>query len=150
MPWSAPKHCPHGHPPYTGARCPACSAAFRAVTEARRPSARERGYDGKWQRESKAFLALPENRLCACGCGEPADMVDHRVAHKGDKRLFWDRSNWQPMNRRCNSRKAVREEGGFGNRMASGQGEGPTFAAGGAGPSGGSRAQHPRNWDFPR
>lgn len=43
-------------------------------------------------------------------------MVDHRKAHKGDMRLFWDRSNWQPMARGCNSRKAVREEGGFGHR----------------------------------
>ena len=42
-------------------------------------------------------------------------MVDHRIAHKGDRRLFWDRANWQPMNRRCNSRKAARQEGGFGN-----------------------------------
>jgi 5-methylcytosine-specific restriction protein A len=65
--------------------------------EANRPSARERGYDGKWQRESKAFLAQLENRLCACGCGRVADMVDHKVPHRGDKRLFWSRSNWQPM-----------------------------------------------------
>lgn len=93
-----------------------CAAAFRAATEARRPSARERGYDTKWQRESKAFLALPENRFCACGCGLPADVVDHHVAHKGDKRLFWSRDNWRPMARACNSRKAVREEGGFGHR----------------------------------
>jgi 5-methylcytosine-specific restriction endonuclease McrA len=42
-------------------------------------------------------------------------MVDHRVAHKGDPVLFWSRSNWQPMNRRCNSRKAASREGGFGN-----------------------------------
>lgn len=42
-------------------------------------------------------------------------MVDHRIAHKGDMRLFWDRSNWRPMNRRCNSRKAAATEGGFGN-----------------------------------
>jgi len=81
----------------------------------RRPSARQRGYTTKWEKESKAFLALPENRLCACGCGRPADMVDHREPHKGDMRLFWDRSNWQPMNRRCNSRKAVLTEGAFGN-----------------------------------
>ena len=37
----------------------------------------------KWQRESKAFLALPENRFCACGCGRVADMVDH-VAEPDD------------------------------------------------------------------
>jgi len=119
MPWSPSKHCPAGHAPYQGRRCPECAATRKAAADARRPNARQRGYDGKWQRESKAFLALPENRLCACGCGKPAEMVDHRIAHKGDARLFWDRSNWQPMTRACNSRKAVREEGGFGNPIAS-------------------------------
>ncbi len=79
-----------------------------------RPSARSRGYDSKWERESKSFLAQPGNQRCCCGCGQPADMVDHRVAHKGDKGLFWDRANWRPMNRRCNSIKAARYEGGFG------------------------------------
>ena len=97
----------------------------------RRPSADGRGYDSKWRRESKAFLALPENRLCACGCGQLADMVDHKVAHKGDRHLFWDRSNWQPMARGCNSRKAVREEGGFGNPVRSGQGDGRSSGRGG-------------------
>jgi 5-methylcytosine-specific restriction endonuclease McrA len=74
--------------------------------EAKRPSARERGYDGKWQVESKAFLALPENRLCACGCGRNADMVDHIIPHRGDKRLFWARSNWQALaTSPCHSRR---------------------------------------------
>jgi 5-methylcytosine-specific restriction enzyme A len=63
----------------------------------RRPSATARGYDGKWRQESKAFLARPENRLCVCGCGRVADMVDHKIPHRGDMKLFWNRSNWQPM-----------------------------------------------------
>src|SRR5690606_5357679 len=115
MPGPAPTHARVGPPPYQGRRCPVCAAAFKAAADARRPSARARGYDSKWQRESKAFLARPENRHCACGCGQLADMVDHRIAHKGDMRLFWDRSNWQPMARGCNSRKAIKEEGAFGN-----------------------------------
>ena len=119
MPWAPAKHCAAGHPPYQGRRCPVCASIRRAAADARRPTAPKRGYDSKWRRESKAFLARPENRFCVCGCGKPAEMVDHRIAHKGDMRLFWDRSNWQPMTRACNSRKAVREEGGFGNRIAS-------------------------------
>ena len=87
----------------------------KAEREKTRPGARARGYGAAWEQASKAFLAQPENRYCACGCGRIADMVDHRIAHKGDRRLFWDRANWQPMNRRCNSRKAARQEGGFGN-----------------------------------
>lgn len=147
MPWSAPKHCPAGHPAFQGRRCPVCLSAAKARADAARPSDRARGYDGKWSKESKAFLARPENRLCACGCGQVADMVDHRIAHKGDMRLFWDRSNWQPMNRRCNSRKAVREEGAFGNPRS--KAGGPSeFHASASGPTFPSRAQSSENWEF--
>lgn len=111
----APRICGCGHVVATGQPCP-CQIARKREAEQRRPSARARGYDGKWERESRAFLVLPEHRLCACGCGRPAEVVDHKIAHKGDPRLFWNRSNWQPMARGCNSRKAVREEGAFGNR----------------------------------
>jgi 5-methylcytosine-specific restriction endonuclease McrA len=86
----------------------------KALVDRHRPTATERGYDGKWKKESKAFLALPGNELCACGCSRPASMVDHKVAHKGDMKLFWDRSNWQPMRYGCNSRKNIQHEGGFG------------------------------------
>ncbi|MER9586540.1 HNH endonuclease [Mesorhizobium sp. M0276] len=76
-----------------------------------RPSARERGYDSKWEKESKAFLALPQHRHCACGCGRLADMVDHIKPHRGDKRLFWDRVNWQPMAASpCHSSRKQRQE----------------------------------------
>jgi 5-methylcytosine-specific restriction enzyme A len=85
----------------------------------RRPSAARRGYGQKWREAAKAFLVKPENFWCVCGCGRHADMVDHKTAHKGDMKLFWDRSNWQPMNKACNSRKAVLREGAFGNRRSS-------------------------------
>lgn len=79
-----------------GVMC-ACQRARKASYDAKRPSARSRGYNVRWQHESRAFLALPENRLCACGCGRAANMVDHIKPHRGDMRLFWDRTNWQPM-----------------------------------------------------
>lgn len=139
MPWSPSKHCPHGHPPFTGPRCPACSAAFRAASEARRPSARERGYSREWQIEAKAYLAM--NKTCR-RCGAPATVVDHIIAHKGDMRRFWDRSNWQPLCLPCNSRKAIAEEGALG-----GKGRGAReFVKGKSGPAIGSRAQHPSKW----
>lgn len=98
-----------------GTKC-ACVVKREQMKQQARPSAFARGYTKQWARESKAFLTLPGHDRCACGCGRKADMVDHRIAHKGDMGLFWDRSNWQPMNRRCNSRKAVASEGGFGHR----------------------------------
>jgi 5-methylcytosine-specific restriction enzyme A len=88
---------------------------IRARAEIGRLSASERGYDANWRKAKAEFLARPENRFCACGCGRLANMVNHRIAHKGDMKLFWNRSNWQPFNNRCNSRVCAEREGGFGN-----------------------------------
>jgi len=74
-----------------------CRRARKAANDRNRPTARQRGYSVLWQQAAKAFLAMPENRLCACGCGRAADMVDHIKPHRGDMGLFWDRTNWQPM-----------------------------------------------------
>jgi 5-methylcytosine-specific restriction protein A len=119
MPIRAPWICGCGHKIAGGASCP-CQRRRKVAVEKSRPSARQRGYDTRWERASAEFLARPENKRCACGCGQPATMVDHKIAHKGDMRLFWDRSNWQPMSRRCNSRKAASREGGFGNPTRAG------------------------------
>ncbi|WP_338036289.1 HNH endonuclease signature motif containing protein [Nitratireductor alexandrii] len=34
-------------------------------------------------------------------CGRPATVVHHVKPHRGDKRLFWDRSNWMPACQPC-------------------------------------------------
>lgn len=96
MPTSAPRLLGCGCITRSGQTC-AHQRARKAEHDQRRPSAAARGYDGKWRVESKAFLAMPENRYCKCGCGRLADMVDHIVPHRGDHRLFWNRANWQPM-----------------------------------------------------
>jgi 5-methylcytosine-specific restriction protein A len=96
MPMKAPRICGCGKLVASGVMC-ACQLIRKAEADKRRPSASLRGYDRKWQRESKAYLARPENRYCACNCGRIADMVDHVIPHRGDKKLFWSRSNWQPM-----------------------------------------------------
>lgn len=115
MPSASPRYCTCGrHTVPAGKRCP-CAIQRQKASAAARPSAAARGYTGSWAKASKAFLALPGNQHCSCGCGRPANVVDHHVAHKGDQRLFWDRSNWRPMNVACNSRKAARSEGAFGN-----------------------------------
>lgn len=94
-----------------------CASASKARADKLRPSSRERGYTTEWQKERAAFLARPENRLCACGCGQVANVVDHIIPHKGDMKLFWNRNNWQPMHSSCNTRKAIASEGGFGKRI---------------------------------
>lgn len=96
MPIRAPSICGCGRISQSG-RCPACAAARQKAYDARRPSARERGYTSKWDQARAEYLARPENRLCRCGCGRTANVVDHVVPHRGDMKLFWDRKNWQPL-----------------------------------------------------
>lgn len=62
----------------------------------------QRGYGGRWQRERLLFLAQhPLCRMCAQqGRAEPATVVDHIIPHRGNYRLMWSRSNWQPLCKR--------------------------------------------------
>ena len=44
-------------------------------------------------------------------------MVDHITPHKGDKALFWQRANWQPLCKQCHDIKTAIEDGGFGRSV---------------------------------
>jgi 5-methylcytosine-specific restriction endonuclease McrA len=114
MPYAPMRLCRCGKKVPSGKMC-ACQIAKRAAFEKKRPSARQRGYDSKWEKARAAYLAKPENKYCACGCGRLADMIDHKVAPKGDMKLFWNVRNWQAYASICNKRKAIKYEGGFGN-----------------------------------
>jgi 5-methylcytosine-specific restriction protein A len=77
----------------------------------RRGTRTERGYDNRWLRASKLFLA--EHPLCVqCereGKSEGAYCVDHIIPHRGDVGLFWDSDNWQPLCRRHHNQKSRKE-----------------------------------------
>ena len=66
-----------------------------------------RGYDASWRKARALFLR--QHPLCAeCrrnGRLTPATVVDHIVPHRGDKGLFWDQKNWQPLCKGCHDRK---------------------------------------------
>ena len=57
--------------------CPDHTKAKRRASDKRRPSARQRGYDSKWQRTRADYLRL--HPLCEApeGCLEQATDVDH-------------------------------------------------------------------------
>ena len=63
-----------------------------------RPTPRLRGRAGQKQRERRLQRT---NYLCedclAQGIIRLANIVDHIIPHKGDYKLMWDRSNWQPL-----------------------------------------------------
>jgi len=46
---------------------------------------------------------------------QAATVVDHIKPHRGDKTLFWERSNWQALCKQCHDIKTAKEDGGFGN-----------------------------------
>lgn len=81
------------------------------VRDVGRASAHDRGYGAPWRKARLAFLR--RNPLCkACrdaGRVEPASEVDHVVPHRGDARLFWGVTNWQPLCKPCHSRKTQAE-----------------------------------------
>jgi len=74
-------------------------------------------YTYRWRKASKVYLK--DNPLCAnCrkeGRLTPATEVDYIIPHNGDMKLFWDRSNWQGLCKKCHSIKTALEDGGFGN-----------------------------------
>ncbi|MDH5612202.1 MAG: HNH endonuclease [Gammaproteobacteria bacterium] len=102
------------------------SKTKRAVVKVaeKRESAAKRGYGRAWQKAREGFLR--KHPLCECDECQAgvkrvmaATVVDHKVPHRGDKVLFWDRNNWQAMAASCHNKKTAREDGGFGNRTAS-------------------------------
>lgn len=91
----------------------------------------ERGYGYAWQQARAGFLTkhpfcvrcLIEAGITATGraevileCAERdiavpwASVLDHRIPHRGDKRLFWDRDNWDPLCTTHHVRDKQREE----------------------------------------
>lgn len=86
-----------------------------------RLNANQRGYTYQWSKASKHYLT--SNPWCVeClkkGIHEPATETDHIIPHKGDKKLFWDKTNWQGLCHGCHSAKTAREDGGFKNRITS-------------------------------
>jgi len=69
-----------------------------------RPSARQRGYNSRWQKARATFLAnRPRCERVTNGtpCGALATVVHHKVPHKGDPALFWNTANWSPRCKLC-------------------------------------------------
>lgn len=100
-----PRLCSCGKIVAAGVRC-ACQIVNDRARKARfdktRPSARQRGYTREWQAARADYLQ--RHPYCRHdGCGRPATIVHHVTAHRGNQRLFWDRSNWMPVCEPCHN-----------------------------------------------
>ena len=75
-------------------------------------SAAARGYDGRWRKARKTYLAA--HPLCvAClkeGRYTKATVIDHIEPHRGDRTLFWNPSNWQSLCAHHHNVKTGRED----------------------------------------
>ena len=73
-----------------------------------------RPYGSKWQRAREDWLR--EHPLCVMhqqrGMVVEATVVDHVVPHRGDLKLFWDRTNWQSLCKLCHDAHKQRIEKG--------------------------------------
>ncbi|UVI33719.1 HNH endonuclease [Paenibacillus spongiae] len=82
-----------------------------------RGSAAQRGYGHRWRLARESYLR--EHPLCIYCMKEvrvnAATVIDHIKPHKGNKVLFWDRNNWQPLCKSHHDKKTARYDGGFGN-----------------------------------
>lgn len=62
----------------------------------------------------KAKLILEKHPLCeSCkrnGKYVQAAVVDHIKPHRGDSKLFWDKSNWQSLCKSCHDKKTGNED----------------------------------------
>jgi 5-methylcytosine-specific restriction enzyme A len=87
-----------GRPPIFQPRRPRQRFEVNAEADARRGSARDRGYSHEFDRASVAFkFAHPLCLGCeAVGRVQATEVTDHIVPHKGDMVIFWDQSRWQP------------------------------------------------------
>lgn len=119
MPVSAPSICTFagcGTTTTSGSRCPA-----HPYEKQRSKTTSKWKYlynSARWIKGRKQFLS--KHPLCAeCeskGIIEPANVVDHIVAHLGDVKLFFNMRNWRALCKPCHDRKTATSDGGFGNK----------------------------------
>ena len=115
MPSRAPRPCRMpGCPVLTTDPSGWCAEHKRAKQQdqdARRGTARERGYGTRWEKARLGWLR--KHPLCvqclAEGRVTPATVVDHIIPHRGDQALFWDRTNWQALCKAHHDAKTARE-----------------------------------------
>lgn len=84
-------------------RCAQCQAEWKARERAR-PNATQRGYDRRWSKTRKAFLAA--NPRCA-RCPAPAFHAHHKdgLGPLGPRGRDW--SNLEPLCKSCHSRETA-------------------------------------------
>lgn len=114
MPYKPKKPCSYpGCPELVVAGTQYCRKHKKAEQkryDKQRGSAVDRGYDPRWQRYRKVYLA--EHPLCInyAECRHAATVIDHIVPMSRGG-IFWDENNHQPMCKSCHDRKTAKKDG---------------------------------------
>ena len=91
--------CERGEDPAPGQEiCQGCVVKFKVKLTSYR-----------WRQARAAFLTIPGNAYCACGCERLAEVIDHEQPWRFFPSLFWDNKNWRPLTQDCNKRKGVED-----------------------------------------
>ena len=113
-----PSPCTHAGCPNLvdgGGKCEKHRKQVAKEYDRERGTAHQRGYTARWRRANRMYLKV--HPLCECEeCKSdnrirPANVVHHKIPHKGNSVLFWDEENWQAMNKQCHDRHTARETG---------------------------------------
>lgn len=74
-------------------------------------------YGRRWREEREVYLQMYPFCVRCKEQGIPtlATDLDHKIPHRGDMALFWDKTNWQGLCKPHHSQKTAKEDGGFGN-----------------------------------
>lgn len=94
-----------------GGTCGPCTSETRRRYDARRGSARERGYDSRWEGMRRRHLRIePFCRQCmAEGKAVVGKVVDHVIPHRGARWLFDMPENLQTLCLPCHGAKSGQE-----------------------------------------
>ena len=107
MPRTPMRPCRHPGCPNLCDKGVYCLQHMEFSSDRMRGGADARGYNAEWRRARKAFLQ--KHPLCSecrkVGKLTPATVVDHIIPHRGDRKLFWDENNWQPLCKSCHDQK---------------------------------------------
>jgi 5-methylcytosine-specific restriction enzyme A len=117
MPFAAKRPCRRCHVATAdGPYCAGCRE--KGAAKETRKTSTQRGYGYRWQKASAAYLRAHPVAVDWFGTHQgrvyAAEVVDHKVPHRGDMELFWDSTNWQGLTKVDHDRKTATEDGGFG------------------------------------
>lgn len=96
------------------------SLADQYIKKAKRPSWQKIYHTARWRKTRELFLQ--DHPFCEeChrnGDITLANVVDHKIPHRGNERLAWDVNNFAALCQSCHSTKTASKDGGFGNFSA--------------------------------